>query len=84
MVLRIISIIGAAVTLGMKSGVQPWMGCGSKAGCEQAGLPSALRFVGIPDASSPAASGSAKMIFTLGRANLRCLPAPRKVPGKHK
>ena len=30
-------------TLGMKSGVQPWIGCGLNAGCEEAGEPSALR-----------------------------------------
>ena len=30
-------------TFGMKSGVQPWIGCGLKAGCEEAGEPSGLR-----------------------------------------
>eukprot|EP00966_Prymnesium_polylepis_P290130 6702367-Prymnesium_polylepis.1 len=37
----------------MKSGVQPWIGCGLNAGCEPAGEPSSLRSVSMPDASRP-------------------------------
>ena len=60
----------------MKSGVQPWMGCAAKAGCEALGDPSGLRSVATPEASNPAASGSASTIFTSGIAAFRALPAP--------
>ena len=40
------------------------------------GDPSALRSVATPDASRPAASGSASTIFTSGIAAFRALPAP--------
>lgn len=81
-------------TLGMKSGVQPWIGCAANAGWLVAGEPSALRScrsvgghtlferrtVLMPEASKPAASGSASTIFTSGMASLRAFPAPWKVP----
>ena len=60
----------------MKSGVQPWMGWAAKAGCEAFGEPSALRSVATPEANNPAASGSARTIFTSGIAAFRALPAP--------
>mmetsp|Transcript_42538 Transcript_42538/g.134191 ORF Transcript_42538/g.134191 Transcript_42538/m.134191 type:complete len:203 (+) Transcript_42538:638-1246(+) len=67
-------------TLGMKSGVQPWIGCGLKAGGDPAGAPSASRSVGMPLASRPASSGSASMILRSGRSFLSARPAPLKVP----
>mmetsp|Transcript_37148 Transcript_37148/g.63798 ORF Transcript_37148/g.63798 Transcript_37148/m.63798 type:complete len:328 (-) Transcript_37148:658-1641(-) len=67
-------------TFGIKSGDQPWIGCGLKAGCVPTGEPSAFRSVGMPDAMSPASSGSASTICTSGRSALIAFPAPWYVP----
>ena len=50
------------------------------AGCEPFGAPVGLRSVFVPDAMSPAASGSRRTIFTSGRAAFRTLPTPWNVP----
>ena len=76
-----ISDIGeSSRTFGIKSGVQPWMGWGAKAGWEATGEPSGLRSVAMPDLSRPASAGSARTILMSGRAALIALPAPWKVP----
>ena len=67
-------------TFGMKSGVQPWIGCGLKAGCEEAGEPSSLRSCAVPETSRPASAGSASTILSSGHFSLSFLPAPWKVP----
>ena len=67
-------------TFGMKSGVQPWMGCAANAGCDPLGAPVGLRSVTVPDAMRPAASGSRRTIFVSGLAALMTRPTPWNVP----
>jgi hypothetical protein len=50
----------------MKSGVQPWTGCGVNAGCDPTGAPDGFLSVFVPDANNGAADGSNKQIFTSG------------------
>ena len=56
------------VSLGMKSGVQPCIGCGLKLGCGAAGVPSGLRACSMPLPRSGASSGSQTTILVSGRS----------------
>ena len=56
------------VSFGMKSGVQPCIGCGLKAGCGADGVPSALRACSMPLPSSCASCGSQTTILVSGRS----------------
>ena len=40
-------VIRGVITFGMKSGVQPWIGCGLKAGCDATGDPSCDTWRGV-------------------------------------
>src|SRR6185437_9549571 len=55
-------------TAGMKSGVQPWIGCDSHAGWPPAGAPSAARCCGMPIPTSWALAGEVIDDLPGGRA----------------
>ncbi len=67
-------------TSGMKSGVQPWIGCGSKAGWLTAGEPSAPRSCALPLPTSWALAGSDRMILVSGRSLRSTRATPVTVP----
>ena len=60
----------------MKSGVQPWIGCGSKAGWLAAGAPSRPRCCAWPLPSSCALAGSLSTIRVSGRSRRSTRPTP--------
>ena len=68
------------VSFGMKSGVQPCIGCGLKLGCGAGGVPSGLRDCSIPLPSSCASSGSQTMILVSGRSFASTRATPFNVP----
>ena len=70
----------SAVSLGMKSGVQPCIGCGLKAGCGADGEPSGLRACSTPLPSSGASSGSQTMILVSGISFASTRATPFSVP----
>src|SRR5450631_2140420 len=65
----------SSVSLGIKSGVQPCIGCGLNVGCGAAGVPSEFRDCAMPLANSYASSGSQTTIFVSGRSELTPLDA---------
>src|SRR5690349_21320990 len=65
----------------MKSGVQPWMGCGWKAGWLPAGPPSAVRSCGSPEPTSWALAGSERTIFASGQCCFSTRPTPDGAAG---
>ena len=67
-------------TRGMKSGVQPWIGCGSQAGWLSDGEPSAVRTWACPLLTSEALAGSVRMIFVSGRSLRSTRATPETVP----
>ena len=70
----------SAVSFGMKSGVQPCIGCGLKAGCAVAGDPSGLRACSVPLPRSCASSGSQTMILVSGISLASTRDTPFSVP----
>ena len=67
-------------THGMKSGVQPWIGCGWNAGWLSVGWCAALRPFTSPEPTSAALAGSDSTIFTSGRSRRSTRPTPDTVP----
>jgi len=72
--------IASCSTNGTKSGVQPWIGCGSKAGWLHAGAPSAVRSCTLPLPISWALAGSHSTIRVSGRSLRSTRPTPDSVP----
>ena len=70
----------SAVSLGMKSGVQPCMGCGLNAGWAADAEPSGLRCCGVPLPRSCASAGSQTTIFVSGRSFAKTRDTPLRVP----
>ena len=68
------------VSFGMKSGLQPCIGCGFKAGCGAAGEPSALRSCCVPLASIGASAGSQTTILVSGLSLASTRATPLSVP----
>ena len=64
----------------MKSGVQPWIGCGSKAGWLAAGDPSGSRSCRRPLPTMAAFAGSQSTMRTSGRSRRKTRPTPTTVP----
>ena len=73
-------LTASPVNLGMKSGLQPCIGCGLNAGWPVAGEPSAFRSCFTPLVSIGASSGSQTMIFVSGRSLARTRATPFSVP----
>ena len=64
----------------MKSGVQPWIGCGLNAEWLPAGASSAARSWATPLPSSCAIAGSLRTIFVSGRSLRSTRATPVTVP----
>ena len=80
--MRLITPMSTAspVSFGMKSGLQPCIGCGFNAGLALAGEPSGLRSCGVPLVSIGASSGSQTTIFVSGRSLASTRATPFSVP----
>ena len=68
------------VSFGMKSGLQPCIGCGFQTACAEAGEPSSLRCCGVPLVSIGASSGSQTTILVSGRSLASTRAIPLRVP----
>ena len=70
----------SAVSFGMKSGVQPCIGWGLKAGWAAAAEPSGLRCWGMPLSSNGASCGSQTTILVSGLSFANTRATPLSVP----
>ena len=70
----------SAVIFGMKSGLQPCIGCGLNEGCGFAGVPSGLRYCGIWLVNMGASAGSHTTILVSGRSLRSTRETPVSVP----
>src|SRR5207247_9772283 len=64
----------------MKSGLQPWIGCGFHDGWRDLGDPSAFRSCGVLLVTIGASAGSDRITLTSGRSLASTRPTPLSVP----